>query len=116
MRRRVAVILDPDYRPWQPGAPPPIRLRRPPRKGWQKALLFLLPLLLGGIIIIALVGWGKVGGGGAARSAAPGSPTAPAISPTPPIRPGPGYYVVQCNGVIVVVPEGMEIECGNIGQ
>jgi hypothetical protein len=33
-KRRTVITLDPEYVPWQAGAPDPVRLRRPPQPKW----------------------------------------------------------------------------------
>lgn len=119
--RRVRVVLDPEYRPWQPDAPAPVRLRRPPRKWWQKAIIFLLPFVALGVVIV-IAGGGRGMGGGRSAGAQPAhqSSTAaarPTSTPTPtpptppPLLPGPGYRLAECGGVWYVFPLEMNFQC-----
>jgi len=100
MRRRVQVVLDPEYRPWDPQAPPPVRLRR--RRGGRWVIAAIVPPVVAVVISAFLVvGRGGVRGGGDA-GLPPATPAARAA--TPAIIASGNYQVVDCgaSGIFVV--------------
>jgi hypothetical protein len=107
MRRRVQVVLDPEYRPWDPQAPPPVRLRR--RRGGRWIIAAIVPPVVAAVIVaVVVVGRGGVRGGGDA-GLPPATPAARAATPALRMTPGPGYKVVQCNEEILVVPISVDL-------
>jgi len=112
MRRRVQVVLDPEYCPWDPQAPPPIRLRR--RRSGRWVIAAIVPLVVAAAISAVVVGRGGIRGGGDA-GLPPATPAAraatPAIIPGA-IIPGPGYRLVNCGETVLVVPDSLaDIQC-----
>jgi len=113
MRRRVQVVLDTEYRPWDPQAPPPVRLRR--RRSGRWVIAAIVPLVVAAAIsAFVVVGRGGIRGGGDA-GLPPATPAAraatPAIIPGA-IIPGPGYRLVNCGETVLVVPDSLaDIQC-----